>query len=215
MYRFMSLVCLYPFILPQKPIIMTYSVSRLFVLVLLVLPVWAFAHVDGAASVGGFVIGMLHPVTGLDHVIAMIAVGLWGAQLGGTALWILPVAFPLIMAIGGAAGTVGIGLPGVEVGIALSGLFLGSMVLFNVRIPLWAALIPVSFFAVFHGHAHGTEMPKISVPLMYAAGFVISTGLLHLCGIAIGSLWKWSLGQWVVRASGGIIAILGAYFLFT
>jgi len=189
------------------------SIATLFIV--LFLPTLALAHSElGAAGSTGFITGMLHPVTGLDHVIAMVAVGLWGAQLGKSALWVLPVAFPMIMAFGGAAGAIGIGLPGVEVGIALSGLFLGVMVLFNVRMSLWAALIPVSIFAVFHGHAHGTEMPGFSVPLLYAAGFVIATGLLHLCGIAIGMLWNWSVGQWVVRGSGAFIAVLGAYFLY-
>jgi len=192
---------------------MTTISYRLTVFIVLMLPLMAFAHVESGAASSGFITGMLHPVTGLDHVIAMVAVGLWGAQLGLPALWVLPIAFPLIMAIGGAVGAIGIGLPGVEVGIALSGLFLGAMVLFNVRMPLWAALIPISFFAIFHGHAHGTEMPKLSVPLMYAAGFVLSTGLLHLSGIAIGGLWKWPIGQWIVRGSGAVIALLGGSFL--
>lgn len=194
---------------------MTNPYQRILLLILLILPAMALAHVDSSANgSAGFITGMLHPVTGLDHVIAMVAVGLWGAQLGMPALWVLPVAFPMIMALGGAIGAIGIALPGVEIGIALSGLFLGLMVLFNVRMPLWAALIPVSFFAVFHGHAHGTEMPNFAVPLLYAAGFVIATGLLHLCGIAVGALWKWSIGQWIVRGVGGIIAALGASFLF-
>ena len=189
--------------------------SRISLLILLFLPWLTLAHTEaGVSGNTGFLTGMLHPVTGLDHVIAMVAVGLWGAQLGKSALWMLPVAFPMIMALGGAAGAVGFDLPAVETGIALSGLFLGVMVLFNVRMPLWAALIPVSIFAVFHGHAHGTEMPSFSVPLLYAAGFVIATGLLHLCGIAIGMLWSWPVGQWIVRGSGAFIAVLGGYFLF-
>ncbi len=198
----------------MTPYIARYS-FRIPLFILLFLPLVALAHTEaGVSGNTGFVTGMLHPITGLDHVIAMVAVGLWGAQLGKSALWMLPVAFPMIMALGGAAGAIGFDLPAVETGIALSGLFLGVMVLFNVRMPLWAALIPVSFFAVFHGHAHGTEMPSLSVPLLYAAGFVISTGLLHLCGIAIGMLWNGSYGQWIVRGSGAFIAILGGYFLF-
>ena len=194
---------------------MNNSYQRILLLVLIMLPTIAVAHVEsGINGSAGFITGMLHPVTGLDHVIAMIAVGLWGAQLGLPALWILPVVFPMVMALGGVAGAIGIGLPAVEMGIALSGLFLGAMVLFNVRIPLWAALIPVSFFAIFHGHAHGTEMPNFAAPLLYAAGFVIATGLLHLCGIAIGALWRWPMGQWIVRGMGGVIAALGVSFLF-
>lgn len=184
-------------------------------LALLALPIMVFAHTEGGADASnGFFTGMMHPVTGLDHVIAMVAVGLWGAQLGMPALWVLPVAFPMIMALGGAMGAIGIGLPGVEIGIALSGVVLGAMVLLNIRMPLWAALIPVSIFAVFHGHAHGTEMPEFSQPLLYAAGFVIATGLLHICGIAIGWLWNWPMGQWIVRGAGVVIGSLGAYFLF-
>jgi urease accessory protein len=183
---------------------------------LLLLPVLALAHVEGgAAGGGGFLAGMLHPVSGIDHVVAMVAVGLWGAQLGAPALWSLPVAFPLIMALGGAAGAVGLPLPGVEPGIAASGLLLGLAVLFGVRAPLWVALLPVSVFAVFHGHAHGTEMPDYGTPLLYAAGFVLATGMLHLCGIAIGLLWRWPPGQWLVRASGGLIAGVGGFMLLT
>lgn len=184
--------------------------------VLLLVPVLAAAHAEsGAWGSGGFLTGLMHPVTGLDHVVAMVAVGLWGAQLGAPALWALPVAFPLIMALGGAAGAAGLPLPGVETGIAASGLVLGLAVLLNVRVPLWAALIPVSVFAIFHGHAHGTEMPEYSAPLLYAAGFVLTTGMLHLCGIAIGLLWRWPVGQWLVRASGGLIASVGGFLLLT
>jgi len=183
---------------------------------LLLVPVLAAAHAEsGAWGSGGFLTGLMHPVTGLDHVVAMVTVGLWGAQLGAPALWALPVAFPLIMALGGAAGAAGLPLPGVETGIATSGLLLGLAVLLNVRVPLWAALIPVSVFAIFHGHAHGTEMPEYSAPLLYAAGFVLTTGMLHLCGIAIGLLWRWPVGQWLVRASGGLIAGVGGFLLLT
>lgn len=181
----------------------------------LLLPAMACAHVDGGTiGSSGLLDGFLHPLSGLDHVVAMVAVGLWGAQLGNPALWVLPVAFPLIMALGGAAGAAGVPLPGVETGIAASGLVLGLAVLLNVRVPLWMALLPVSVFAVFHGHAHGTEMPDYGTPLLYAAGFVMATGMLHLCGIGIGLLWRWPVGQWVVRAGGGLIAGVGGYLLF-
>ncbi|MCP5352545.1 MAG: HupE/UreJ family protein [Chromatiales bacterium] len=188
-------------------------VSLFAAMLALLLPSLAFAHV-GAGEGAGFLNGFLHPIGGLDHVIAMIAVGLWGAQLGRPALYLLPIAFPLIMALGGGAGAAGLGLPGVEIGIALSGVLLGLAVLANVRVPLWAALLPVSVFAVFHGYAHGAEMPADGSPLLYDAGFVIATGLLHLCGIAIGMLWRWPRGQWVVRGSGAVIAGLGGMYLF-
>lgn len=194
----------------------THRIRAVLACLLIWLPALASAHVEnGAWGSAGFMSGLMHPVTGLDHVVAMVAVGLWGAQLGAPALWALPVAFPLIMALGGAAGAAGVPLPGVETGIAASGLLLGLAVLFSVRVPLWMALLPVSVFAVFHGHAHGTEMPDYGMPLLYAAGFVLATGMLHLCGIAIGLLWRWPLGQWLVRASGGLIAGVGGFLLLT
>jgi urease accessory protein len=129
--------------------------------------VLALAYVEGgSAAGGGFLAGLLHPVSGIDHVAA-------------------------------------------------SGLLLGLAVLFSVRVPLWAALLPVSVFAVFHGHAHGTEMPDYGAPLLYAAGFVLATGALHLCGISIGLLWCWPPGQWLVRASGGLVAGVGGFQLLT
>lgn len=169
------------------------------------------AHTGEGAS--GFFAGILHPVTGLDHVVAMVAVGLWGGILGKPALWQLPIAFPVMMAVAGAFGASGVALPGVETGIALSGLVLGGMVLFAVQVPLWAAMAMVGVFAVFHGHAHGTELPVAANPMAYALGFVISTGALHLCGIAVGALGRWPAGRVLVRASGAAIALAGGAFL--
>jgi urease accessory protein len=177
-------------------------------------PLIALAHVEsGRAGDGGFVSGLVHPVSGLDHVVAMVAVGLWGAQLGAPALWLLPVAFPLVMAVGGVLGVMGIALPQVEVGIALSGLLLGLMIAFKLRPPLWAALLLVAVFAVFHGHAHGTALPDFGVPILYASGFVAATGLLHLCGIVAGSANRWPAGDRLIRAGGGLVALVGGYFL--
>lgn len=181
------------------------------------LPTLALAHTDGGASSAGFLSGLLHPVTGLDHVIAMVAVGLWGAQLGAPAMWMLPVAFPMIMALGGAVGAAGLPLPGIEIGIAASGLLLGLAVAGNVRPPLPLAVVLVGLFAVFHGYAHGAEMPGFANPLAFAAGFVIATGLLHLSGIVVGLLWSWPggvpWGRWVVRGAGATIAAVGGWFL--
>ena len=170
-----------------------------------------FAHVG--EDVGGLAAGLLHPITGLDHVVAMVAVGLWGGILGAPAIWLLPVIFPLAMAVAGAVGAAGIPLPGVEIGIALSGVVLGLMVLFAARPPLWMAAVLVGIFAVFHGHAHGTELPTAANPMVYAVGFVVSTGALHLIGIAIGQLGKWPTGRIVVRAAGAAIALAGGAFL--
>jgi urease accessory protein len=172
----------------------------------------ALAHSTSDAG-GGFVTGFLHPILGWDHVAAMIAVGLWGAFLGKPAVWLLPVTFPLVMALGGAAGAAGVPIPGIETGIAASALVIGLAVLLAARPPLAVAAIIVAFFAIFHGHAHGTEMPAAISPLAYAAGFVIGTGLLHLCGIAFGVLTRSKAGTIAVRAAGGVIAAAGVGFL--
>ena len=173
----------------------------------------AFAHTTEGVT-GGFLSGFTHPIYGWDHVVAMVAVGLWGAFLGSPALWTLPVIFPLVMALGGALGVAGIPLPAVELFIALSGVVLGLMVAFAVRAPLWLAGVLVGVFAIFHGHAHGTELPTAANPFAYAVGFVIGTGLLHLAGVAFGFLSKVPSGRYVVRAAGGVIAMIGGAFLF-
>jgi urease accessory protein len=143
----------------------------------------------------------------------MVAVGLWGAFLGQPAILILPVVFPLVMALGGALGIVGVPLPAVEAGIALSGVVLGLLVALAVKAPLWVAAVIVGAFAVFHGHAHGTELPEAASASAYAAGFVVATGLLHLAGIALGLLTKLPWGACAVRSVGAVIAAVGAAFL--
>jgi urease accessory protein len=163
---------------------------------------------------GGFVSGLMHPVLGPDHVIAMVAVGLWGAFLGMPAIWLLPIVFPMVMAFGGALGVAGVPVPAVETGIAVSAIVLGAMVAFAARPPIWVAAVIVGAFAIFHGHAHGTELPSAANPLAYSLGFVIATGLLHLCGIAFGALAHWPAGKVAVRAGGGLIALGGVAFLF-
>jgi urease accessory protein len=182
------------------------------ILVLAGLASAALAH-EGGGIAGGFYSGLLHPVLGWDHVAAMVAVGLWGAFLGNPAIWILPVVFPLVMALGGALGVAGVPLPAVETGIASSAIVLGAMVALAARPPLWVAALIVGAFAVFHGHAHGTELPDAANPLAYSLGFVIATGLLHLSGIAFGLLVRWPTGRVAVRAGGGLIALAGVGFL--
>ena len=172
----------------------------------------ASAH-EGVGITGGFSSGFMHPILGWDHVIAMVAVGLWGAFLGSPAIWVLPVVFPLVMAFGGALGVMGIPIPAVETGIAASAVVLGAMVAFAVRPPIWVAAVIVGAFAIFHGHAHGTELPSAANPLAYSLGFVIATGLLHLCGIAFGLAVRWPAGKIAVQAGGGIIALAGVGFL--
>lgn len=174
----------------------------------------ASGHVEGGhVGDGGLLTGLYHPISGLDHMVAMIAVGLWGAQLGAPAIWLLPVAFPLVMALGGLAGAMGLPLPGVETGIAASGLVLGLAVALALRPPLWVALLLVAAFAILHGHAHGTELPAYGVPILYAAGFVIATGLLHLSGILIGLTHRWPWGSGLVRTGGAVVLAVGAYYL--
>ncbi len=173
-------------------------------------PAWAHSADDAA---GGFGSGFLHPVMGLDHLIAMVGVGIWGAFLGVPAIWLLPVIFPLVMAVGGVIGIMGVPLPNVETWIASSAVAIGIGIAFALRPPLWLAILVVGLFAIFHGYAHGAEMPQTANPLAYAVGFVMATGLLHLCGIAFGLLERSVLGRVIVRTSGGVIALLGVGFL--
>ena len=171
------------------------------------------AHVQSGQA-AGFFTGLKHPISGLDHVLAMIAVGLWGAQLGSPAVWMLPVAFPMMMAFGGFIGLVGLPLPGVEIGIALSAVLLGTVVARESRPSLAVAVLLVAFFAIFHGHAHGTELPKGQSGLTYSIGFVIATGCLHGVGIAVGLIHRWPAGKAALRAAGAIVALAGVAFLW-
>jgi urease accessory protein len=179
----------------------------------LLLPAAAMAH-EEAGQAAGFLAGLLHPVSGLDHVLAMVAVGLWGAVLGPPAIWVLPVAFPLVMALGGLMALLGMQVPAVEVGIALSAIVLGVMVLAEERPPLGIAATIVAFFAIFHGHAHGRELPEGTSALLYSLGFVIATGLLHAVGIVLGSAHRWAAGRQLVRAAGAGVALAGLFFLW-
>jgi urease accessory protein len=172
-----------------------------------------FAHTRGGEAVG-LLNGLEHPISGLDHVLAMVAVGLWGAQLGPPALWLLPVTFPMVMAFGGTLGLMGVKLPGIEVGIALSAVALGFMVLREAKPNLWVAAILVGFFAIFHGHAHGSELPPGANGVLYSIGFVIATGLLHATGILIGTVHRWEYGRIALRAAGAVVMAGGFYFLY-
>lgn len=185
----------------------------LFISFLALSPEAALAH-SGGGIAGGFISGFTHPILGWDHVVAMVAVGLWGAFLGAPAIWLLPVVFPLVMAFGAVLGILGIPVPAVEVGIAGSAVVLGLLILFKTRLPLVAAAIIVAFFAIFHGYAHGTELPEAVSPAAYGIGFVISTGVLHLAGIAFGLLIKWPSGVYAIQAGGGVISLVGLSFLF-
>ena len=182
-------------------------------LALVLSPVAAFAHQE-AGQAAGLLAGLSHPLSGLDHVLAMIAVGLWGAVLGPPAIWVLPVAFPMVMAFGGLMGLLGFPLPGVEIGIAVSAVVLGALVLAEVRPPLWLAALIVAFFAIFHGHAHGRELPQGTSALLYSLGFVVATGLLHAFGILLGVAHRWAAGRRLVQLAGGGVALAGLFFLW-
>jgi urease accessory protein len=173
----------------------------------------AFAHVGG--QLGGFVSGFEHPLFGYDHLLAMLAVGIWGAQMGGRSVWTLPVTFPLIMALGGILGMTGVPIPNVELGIALSILVLGLAIAFAWRPFEPVALLIIAAFAIFHGYAHGAELPAAADPAAYSVGFVAATGTIHVAGIGIGLMLGRLLNGWVSRGLGGAIAAGGLYFLWT
>jgi len=176
-------------------------------------PASVLAHVEQGQAVG-FITGLEHPWSGLDHVLAMIAVGIWGAQLGNPALWILPVTFPMVMSLGAMMGLLGMPLPGIEIGIAVSAILLGAMVLGEVKPKLYIAAVMVGFFAIFHGHAHGTELPPGQSGLLYSMGFVIATGVLHGIGITIGLIHRWPAGKLALRGAGAFITAMGFFFLW-
>lgn len=189
------------------------SASLAIWIIILFWPLAAWAHVESGQS-GGFASGLLHPVSGLDHVLAMVAVGLWGAQLGQPAMWLLPVAFPMMMALGGMLGLIGVPIPGIEIGIAVSGIVLGALILGQMKMPTSVALGIVAFFAVFHGHAHGTELATGQNAILYSLGFVIATGTLHAVGITLGLIHRWNAGRVALRCAGSLVLAGGLFFLW-
>jgi len=144
----------------------------------------SYAHVVGSG--GGFMAGLNHPVLGFDHLLAMLSVGILSAQMGGRAIWTVPATFVAVMIVGGVLGMQGIRLMSVETGIALSVLALGIALAAEKKLPPLLAMLFVGVFALFHGHAHGTEMPYLAEPLFYAAGFVVGTAAIHIVGVLIG-----------------------------
>jgi urease accessory protein len=188
------------------------SVTRLifFILVSSIVPSLAYAHV-GVGQTSGFAYGLAHPVTGLDHIAAMVAVGLWTAQRGGRAVWVVPLSFVSVMAAGCLLFSVGVSIPFVETGIMISVLVLGMLVVAAVRLPLLTSSLLVALFAVFHGHAHGAEMPATASGFAYGIGFVLSTGFLHAFGMGLGWLSQRLINQGVIRYAGGAITTIGIY----
>jgi urease accessory protein len=175
------------------------------------LPAVAYAH-TGVGETAGLVHGFSHPISGLDHILAMVMVGVLAFQLGGRALWAVPATFVLVMAFGGALGIAGVDLPFVEAGIALSVIVLGAVVALDIRASTAVAMAIVGLFAVFHGHAHGAEMPENAAGAAYAAGFMIATALLHAVGLGVGFLiarFGERQGAFVVRTAGGLAAVAG------
>jgi urease accessory protein len=173
----------------------------------------AFAH-TGTGLPGGFASGFLHPLSGFDHLLAMVSVGLWGAFLGRPLIVALPVIFPTVMVVGAGLAMAGVPAPPTEIGIALSVLLLGAAIAAAWRAPVWVACIIVGVFALFHGYAHGKELPSAADPIGYAVGFVLATGLLHVCGIGIGLINNRPGGIAVTRLMGGGVAIAGLVFLY-
>jgi urease accessory protein len=175
----------------------------------------ASAHV-GAGGVNGFVHGFSHPLNGIDHVLAMVAVGAFAAHLGGQALWLLPLTFISVLAVAGFVGMVGINLPLVEIGIGLSVVVLGLVLAFQLSLPIVAATVLVGFFAIFHGYSHGAEMPESASGLAYGGGFVCATVLLHAIGIGLGigieRLGK-QYSQTLVQVGGSAMALTGIAIL--
>lgn len=179
------------------------------------LPVAAMAH-TGAGATDGFAYGFVHPIGGLDHILAMVAVGIYAAFLGGRALWLVPASFVVMMAVGGMFGMTGVHVPMVEAGIGISVVVLGLAVGLQWSLPTAAAMALVGFFATFHGYAHGAEMPGDTSGLSYALGFMLATALLHVCGIGLG-LMMGRLGtarsRSAVSAGGGLMVVAGVGLL--
>jgi urease accessory protein len=185
---------------------------RLFLTLALFFTPW-LAQANPGHYESSFSHGLLHPLMGLDHICAMIAVGLWAAQRGGKAVWLLPVAFVVMMFAGGLLGKAGLALPQVEAGLLVSVLILGLLVAAAVRLPVWLSAMVAGVFAIFHGHAHAVETPMNVSALTYDVGFLLATAGLHLVGIAFGlavaRLGKISL----VRYAGGAIVCCGVVLL--
>lgn len=180
-----------------------------FVAFLAFAPAAALAH-PGHDGTGGLVYGFIHPLTGIDHVLAMIAVGVIAAQYGGRALWLVPMSFLVAMGAAGAIGVAGPPVQIVEVGIGLSVVVLGLMLAFQIKPPTLVAMAAVGFFALFHGYAHGAEMPNGQAALSFAAGFLVATALLLGAGVGLGLLMqRQGLSRRLIQAGGGVMALVG------
>jgi urease accessory protein len=172
----------------------------------------ALAHSETMGG-GGLVRGFEHPFGGGDHLLAMLAVGMWGAVLGPPLVWLLPVTFPMLMVVGAMAALLGVTLPAIEPGVAASVIVLGAAIAALWRAPLPAAMAVVGFFGFLHGFAHGRELPSAALPAAYATGFVLASGLLHGAGIGIGTVRAFPRGDLALRIMGAAIAAAGVWML--
>ncbi|MDE1464411.1 HupE/UreJ family protein [Spartinivicinus poritis] len=181
---------------------------------LIFLPNIGYSHEIGFG--GGFGSGLTHPVLGFDHLLAMLSVGILSAQIGGTAIWVIPLAFVSFMLTGGVLGIKEVPLISVELGIAFSVLILGIVLAADKKIPFIITMLFVGFFAIFHGHAHGTEMPFLAEPQLYALGFIIGTAGIHIIGVLIGlSATKIKHGLQLLRYIGASIAGIGFHLVIS
>ncbi len=181
---------------------------------LLLFPAFAYGHEIGGSAGGGFFSGLLHPVLGLDHFLAMVSVGSLSAQIGGKAIWTVPTTFVSVMLVGGILGMVGVPLISVELGIAFSVFALGVALAAGKNVPVVSSMIFVAVFALFHGHAHGSEMPIAAYPALYALGFVVGTGGIHVLGVLFGlATGKLPKGPILLRVVGAAIAAVGLHLL--
>jgi urease accessory protein len=178
-------------------------------------PAAVLAHEGASLPYGSFIAGLTHPVLGLDHFLAMVSVGILSAQIGGRAIWTLPTTFVAVMAFGGLLGYIDIGLSAIEAGIAISVLALGVAIAADRKLPMSLIMTVVGFFAIFHGYAHGAEMPSVANSVTYAAGFLSGTAALHLFGVLLGDIARrYEIGYVVLRVMGACIAGAGTMFLF-
>jgi urease accessory protein len=173
----------------------------------------ALAHTGVGAHSHGFAAGFLHPLMGLDHLLAMLGVGVWAAQLGKRGTWLVPAAFVAVMIAGAGLALAGAPLPMVEFGIAGSVLMIGALIAFGTRMPVGLAMGLVGLFALFHGHAHGTELPGFAHPAVYGAGFAAATALLHVAGMGIALAVRQRAAKLPFRVAGAAVAAVGGGLL--
>lgn len=184
--------------------------------IVMLLPAIALAHENQVIRFGSFLGGLTHPVLGLDHFLAMVSVGIVSSMIGGRAIWTVPGLFVLMMGVGGLLGRedLGLGSTTIEIGIALSVILLGVVIVLDKRLPVRLVMGAVVFFGFFHGYAHGVEIPTVARPATYAAGFLTGTALIHLLGVLIGEVAKrYTSGRLVVRVASSGFVVLGGVFL--